>query len=84
MKRRNASFPKSVLLGAGAAASIPGCGEQEAPVSEAEQKDAEEPGAVAIKDSVRDAYSYASPMLMNYDVQPVDIIWKPAAIVQAS
>jgi hypothetical protein len=55
-------------LGAAAAAHLAGCGQQDDSIAQAEKKDAEKPGVVAIKDTVKEAYIYAFPMLMNYAV----------------
>ena len=67
MKTRS-SFLRLAWLGAAAAALIGGCGRTDDSIAEAEKKDVAIPGAVAIKDTVKEAYVYAFPMLMNYGV----------------
>jgi hypothetical protein len=47
---------------------VVGCDKKDDPISKAETQDAEKPGAIAIKDTVKEAYIYAFPMLMNYGV----------------
>jgi len=49
-------------------ALMAGCGKKEDAISQAEKKDAEKPGVVAIKDTIKEAYIYGFPMLMNYGV----------------
>ena len=56
------------ILCAALAALLAGCGKQDDPIAKAEKKDADKPGVVAIKDTVKEAYIYAFPMLMNYAV----------------
>src|SRR4026207_2028504 len=51
-----------------AATLIAGCGKKDDPIAKAEKKDAEKPSAIAIKDTVKEAYIYGFPMLMNYAV----------------
>jgi hypothetical protein len=62
------SFLTAGWLGVAAAALLASCGRQDEPITQAEQQDAQKPGAVAIKDTVKEAYVYAFPMLMNYAV----------------
>jgi hypothetical protein len=50
------------------ALAVGGCGKQDDPVAQAETGQAAEPGPIAIKDTVREAYIYGFPMLMNYAV----------------
>ena len=50
------------------AALVAGCGKKDDPIAKAEKKDADKPGVVAIKDTVKEAYIYGFPMLMNYAV----------------
>jgi hypothetical protein len=45
-----------------------GCGKKDDPITQAEKKDVDKPGATAIKDIVKEAYIYGFPMLMNYGV----------------
>jgi hypothetical protein len=46
-----------------------GCGEKkDDAIAKAERKDADKPSVVAIKDTVKEAYIYGFPMLMNYGV----------------
>ncbi len=45
-----------------------GCGKKDDPIATAEKKDATKPSAIAIKDTVKEAYIYGFPMLMNYGV----------------
>jgi hypothetical protein len=47
---------------------VAGCGKKDDAIAKAEKKDAEKPGVVAIKDTVKEAYIYGFPMLMNYGV----------------
>jgi hypothetical protein len=47
---------------------LAGCGKKDDPITQAEKKDADKPGMVAIKDTVQEAYIYGFPMLMNYGV----------------
>ena len=47
---------------------VAGCGKKDDPIAKAEKKDADKPGIVAIKDTVKEAYIYGFPMLMNYAV----------------
>jgi hypothetical protein len=56
------------LLCALALVLVAGCGKKDDAVAKAEKKDADKPGIVAIKDTVKEAYVYAFPMLMNYGV----------------
>ena len=65
MTATRTTFLMSVALCAALAA---GCGKKDDAIAKAEKKDAEKPGVVAIKDTVREAYIYGFPMLMNYGV----------------
>ena len=55
----------SIAIGLGL---LSGCGKKDDPIVQAEKKDADKPGAIAIKDIAKEAYIYAFPMLMNYGV----------------
>jgi len=68
MKTKRALF--SLVSGIAIGATLlAGCGEKkDDAIAKAEKKDVEKPGALAIKDTVREAYIYAFPMLMNYGV----------------
>jgi hypothetical protein len=68
MKVQASSSLKWALLASAATALLAGCGEPDDPIAQAEKQDAEKPGAIAIKDTVEEAYIYAFPMLMNYGV----------------
>jgi hypothetical protein len=65
MTATRTAFLMSVAMCAALAA---GCGKKDDAIAKAEQKDAEKPGVAAIKDTVREAYIYGFPMLMNYGV----------------
>ena len=47
---------------------LAGCGKKDDPITQAEKKDKNEPGMIAIKDIAEEAYIYGFPMLMNYGV----------------
>ena len=68
MKIRSANLLKSALSSAALALVIAGCAGTDDAITRAEKKDAEKPGVLAIKDTVREAYIYGFPMLMNYAV----------------
>ena len=68
MKSEPSNFPRLAALCVVAATLIVGCGDKYDPVTKAEKKEADKPGAVVIKDTVKEAYIYAFPMLMNYGV----------------
>ena len=68
MKTEARHFLQAIVLGAAAAALLAGCSKPNDPIAKAEKKDAEKPGVVAIKDTVKEAYIYGFPMLMNYAV----------------
>ncbi len=68
MKTAALNVLKLTVLYAAAAMLIAGCGKKDDPIAKAERKDADKPGMLAIKDTVREAYIYGFPMLMNYGV----------------
>jgi len=63
-----AGFFRLAALSAVAVTLAAGCGRKDDPIAEAEKADADEPRMVAIKDTVKEAYIYGFPMLMNYGV----------------
>ncbi len=68
---RSRTFAR-LAIAATVAACLAGCERRDDTVAQAEreteQQGAEKPGAIAIKDTVKEAYIYAFPMLMNYAV----------------
>jgi len=61
-------FLKVSFLAAASAAMLVACEKKDDPIAQAEKTDVEKPGVVAIKDTVKEAYIYGFPMLMNYAV----------------
>jgi len=59
---------KAAILCAAATTLIAGCGKKDDAISKAENKDGAKPSMMAIKDTVKEAYIYGFPMLMNYAV----------------
>ncbi len=59
---------EAAVLVCALAVGMTGCGKKDDPIATAEKKDATKPSAVAIKDTVKEAYIYGFPMLMNYGV----------------
>jgi hypothetical protein len=68
MSGLKSKFYPGALCGAMILALLAGCGNKDDPVTKAERKDAAKPGIVAIKDTIKEAYIYGFPMLMNYGV----------------
>ena len=68
MNVQSSGFLTRAMLVVAVAALIAGCGKKDDPIAKAEKKDADKPSVVAIKDTVKEAYVYAFPMLMNYGV----------------
>ena len=68
MTTRMATLLRSIVLWAAAATLLVGCGEKNDPIAKADKNDEKKPGAIAIKDITREAYTYGFPMLMNYGV----------------
>jgi hypothetical protein len=66
--RQSTRFLKFALLGAVAATLLASCGKEDDRIAQAEKKDADQPGMIAIKDTIKEAYIYGFPMLMNYGV----------------
>jgi hypothetical protein len=61
-------FISGILVSAIAATLFIACGKKDDPIAKAEKKDKNELGMVAIKDTVKEAYIYGFPMVMNYGV----------------
>ena len=65
---RTAPFVSLAVLLVAATTLVAGCGKKDDSIAKAEKRDADKPGIVAIKDTVKEAYIYGFPMLMNYGV----------------
>ncbi len=68
MNVRSSGFLTRATLVVAATALLAGCGKKDDPIAKAGKKDADKPAAVAITDTVKEAYIYAFPMLMNYGI----------------